>query len=110
VLLRVGHGGADQADVVVDVQDPTWPVVRHVRAGLPYDDAARRRETRAFFAVRAATWEVRFGHDLPAYENAVAESGLPEGAVVADVGCGTGRALPPCGGPSGPPERFWAST
>jgi len=51
-------------------------------------------ETRAFFAVRAATWDTKFGDDLPAYAAAVAEAGLPRGGVVVDVGCGTGRALP----------------
>jgi SAM-dependent methyltransferase len=51
-------------------------------------------ETRAFFAVRAATWDTKFGDDLPAYAAAVAEAGLPRDGVVVDVGCGTGRALP----------------
>jgi ubiquinone/menaquinone biosynthesis C-methylase UbiE len=51
-------------------------------------------ETRAFFAARAQSWDAKFGDDQPAYEQAVAESGVPVGAVVADVGCGTGRALP----------------
>jgi SAM-dependent methyltransferase len=51
-------------------------------------------ETRAFFACRAATWNTRFGDDMPAYAAAVARAGLPRGGVVIDVGCGTGRALP----------------
>jgi SAM-dependent methyltransferase len=51
-------------------------------------------ETRAFFACRAATWNTRFGDDMPAYAAAVAEAGIPRGGVVIDIGCGTGRALP----------------
>jgi ubiquinone/menaquinone biosynthesis C-methylase UbiE len=51
-------------------------------------------ETRAFFATRAATWDTRFGDDMPAYAAAVARAGIPCGGVVVDVGCGTGRALP----------------
>jgi ubiquinone/menaquinone biosynthesis C-methylase UbiE len=58
------------------------------------DDADRLRQTRAFFAPRAATWDTRFGDDLVAYAAAVAEAGIPEAAVVVDIGCGTGRALP----------------
>src|SRR5580693_8163757 len=52
-------------------------------------------ETRAFFARRAATWDAKFGDDLPAYCAAVAEAGIRRGGVAVDVGCGTGRALPP---------------
>src|ERR1700691_2993232 len=52
-------------------------------------------ETRAFFACRAATWDTKFGDDLPAYRAAVAEAGIRSGGVAIDVGCGTGRALPP---------------
>jgi ubiquinone/menaquinone biosynthesis C-methylase UbiE len=52
-------------------------------------------QTRAFFAGRAATWDAKFGDDLPAYRAAVAEAGIRPGGVAIDVGCGTGRALPP---------------
>jgi SAM-dependent methyltransferase len=61
-------------------------------------------KTRAFFACRAATWDSKFGDDLPAYCAAVAEAGIRRGGVAIDVGCGTGRALPPLRmavGPSG---------
>jgi len=51
-------------------------------------------ETREFFAARAATWDTKFGDDMPAYAAAIAQAGIPRGGVVADVGCGTGRALP----------------
>ena len=58
--------------------------------------ASRRyiAETRAFFASRAATWDTRFGDDMPAYAAAVARAGIRRGGVAIDVGCGTGRALP----------------
>jgi SAM-dependent methyltransferase len=52
-------------------------------------------QTQAFFACRAATWDTKFGDDLPAYRAAVAEAGIRPGGVAIDVGCGTGRALPP---------------
>ncbi len=52
-------------------------------------------ETRAFFGCRAATWDTKFGDDLPAYRAAVAEAGIRRGGVAIDVGCGTGRALSP---------------
>jgi ubiquinone/menaquinone biosynthesis C-methylase UbiE len=50
--------------------------------------------TREFFAVRAATWDMRFGHDMPVYAAAIAEAGIRRGGVAVDAGCGTGRALP----------------
>lgn len=50
--------------------------------------------TRAFFGPRAAEWEDRFPDDGPAFRRAVAELALRSGDAVADVGCGTGRALP----------------
>ncbi|GAB3833937.1 hypothetical protein GCM10027610_028680 [Dactylosporangium cerinum] len=82
------------AHVVIDLHDPGWPVIRHVDAALTGRDRWYLAESRAFFAARAATWDTRFGDDQPAYAAAVAESGLPVGATVVDVGCGTGRALP----------------
>jgi SAM-dependent methyltransferase len=81
-------------DVVVDNRDPERPVLRHVAADLPLSDSARIREIQAFFAARAAGWDARFGDDIPAYTAAALEAGYAAGAVVADVGCGTGRALP----------------
>jgi SAM-dependent methyltransferase len=57
-----------------------------------HDDHAA---TRAFFGARAATWEDRFPDDGPLFERAVGELAVPIGGVVADVGCGTGRALVP---------------
>jgi SAM-dependent methyltransferase len=50
--------------------------------------------TREFFAVRAATWDTKFGHDMPGYAAAIAEAGVRGGGIAVDVGCGTGRALP----------------
>jgi SAM-dependent methyltransferase len=85
----------ERADIVIDLHDAEWPVIRRVAAPLAARGPWYLTETRAFFACRAATWDTKFGDDLPAYRAAVAESGLAAGAVVIDVGCGTGRALPP---------------
>jgi SAM-dependent methyltransferase len=65
-------------------------------------DTERLRRTREFFAPRAARWDTKFGDDLPAYARAVDEAGIPVGGVVADVGCGTGRALPALRKATGP--------
>ena len=89
-----GAGPAADADVVVEWRDRTWPVLRDVAPGLPYGERERRRETQAFFGIRAPAWDARFGDDGPAYAAAVRDAGVPPGGVVADVGCGTGRALP----------------
>lgn len=88
VWLRTGRTRAAQehdADVVLDLFDPTWPVIRR-----PW----YLTESRAFFASRAAGWDAKFGDDEAAYARAVAGSGLVVGSVVLDAGCGTGRALP----------------
>jgi SAM-dependent methyltransferase len=58
------------------------------------DDRSHLRRTREFFAPRAAGWDERFPDDDPAFAEAIAELRLRPGAVVVDLGCGTGRALP----------------
>ena len=85
----------ERADIVIDLHDVHWPVIRRVAAPLAARGSWYLTETRAFFACRAATWDAKFGDDLPAYCAAVAEAGIRRGGVVIDVGCGTGRALPP---------------
>lgn len=99
VWLRTGHHangpeGEARASVVVDLHDPRWPVIR--RVAEPFADRGPWyvTETRAFFATRAATWDTKFGDDLPAYAAAIAQARIPAGGLVLDVGCGTGRALP----------------
>lgn len=92
---RPGDGDPESgADIVVDLHDPCWPVIRHVSGRLAAGRQWYLTEGPAFFAIRAATWDSKFGDDLPAYHRAVAEARLPAGATVIDVGCGTGRALP----------------
>jgi SAM-dependent methyltransferase len=85
----------ERADIVIDLHDVAWPVIRRVAAPLAARGSWYLTETRAFFACRAATWDKKFGDDLPAYCAAVAEAGIRRSGVVIDVGCGTGRALPP---------------
>ena len=98
------------ADVVVDLHDPDWPVIRRVDPVV----AGRLRpgvllaETRAFFAPRAAAWEERFPDDDPAYGAAAAELGLRPGQTALDAGCGTGRALPHLRAAVGPGGRVVA--
>jgi SAM-dependent methyltransferase len=100
VFLRTptsrGRGdGERDADIVIDYHDPDRPVIRHVTSTLDHaDERLYVTETQAFFGARAFTWNDKFGDDAPAYERAVLESGVPAGATVVDVGCGTGRALP----------------
>jgi SAM-dependent methyltransferase len=87
-------GGEVGASIVIDLNDPAWPVIRRVTAPLAKPGLWYILETRAFFSARAATWDTRFGDDLPAYAAAIAQARIPEHSVVVDVGCGTGRALP----------------
>ncbi|GAA1540497.1 hypothetical protein GCM10009827_069780 [Dactylosporangium maewongense] len=92
----------DDTDAVIDLHDAAWPVLRHLDARLVDGDVWHRSESQAFFAGRAATWDTRFGDDLPAYVAAVAQSGFAPGDTVVDVGCGTGRALPALRDATGP--------
>jgi len=68
-------------------------VIRRVAAPLAGRGPWYLTETRAFFACRAATWDTKFGDDLPAYTAAITQAGISGNGVVIDVGCGTGRAL-----------------
>jgi ubiquinone/menaquinone biosynthesis C-methylase UbiE len=61
--------------------------------------------TREFFGMRAATWDTKFGDDMPVYAAAIAEAGIRQGGAVIDIGCGTGRALPPLRDAVGPLGR-----
>jgi SAM-dependent methyltransferase len=92
--VPAGHGDEDKADIVIDMHDPDWPVIRRVAAPLAARGPWYLTETRAFFGCRAATWDAKFGDDLPAYAAAIAQAGIAAGGVVIDLGCGTGRALP----------------
>ena len=94
--------GRAGADIVVDLRDPAWPLIRHVARRLAGRDHWYVTESRAFFAARAMTWDTKFGDDIPAYAAAVAEAGIQTGATVLDAGCGTGRALPALASAVGP--------
>jgi SAM-dependent methyltransferase len=61
--------------------------------------------TQDFFGSKAAGWEERFPDDGPRYARAVAELDLAPGALVLDLGCGTGRALLPARAGAGPQGR-----
>ncbi|MGV9767692.1 class I SAM-dependent methyltransferase [Micromonospora tulbaghiae] len=92
--VRGHRDRSGSADIVVDLHDPAWPVIRHLGAWFAHTDAWYRTETQAFFAARAAAWDTGSGDDLAAYAAAVTEAAIPTGASAIDVGCGTGRALP----------------
>jgi SAM-dependent methyltransferase len=53
------------------------------------------RENREFFGPRAAGWEDRLPGDAPQFQQAIDELQVPPSGRAMDVGCGTGRALPP---------------
>jgi hypothetical protein len=59
--------GEDEADIVIDMHNPDWPVIRRVSASFAARGQWYLTETRAFFACRAATWDTKFGDDLPSY-------------------------------------------
>ncbi len=86
--------GESGAAIVVDMDDPGWPVIRRVAVPLAGHGRWYLTETRAFFAARAATWDTKFGDDMAAYAAAIAEAAIRRDGAVVDVGCGTGRALP----------------
>jgi SAM-dependent methyltransferase len=90
-----GHDGEEGADIVIDMHDPGWPVIRRVAGQLAGRGEWYLTETRAFFACRAATWDTKFGDDQPSYAAAIAQAQIADGGVVIDLGCGTGRALAP---------------
>jgi SAM-dependent methyltransferase len=95
IRLRTSRseGPRGDADVVIDVHDVDWPVIRHITARLADRELWHLTETRAFFGARAAAWDAKFGDDGPAYAAAVTRMGIEPGAIAVDVGCGTGRAL-----------------
>ncbi len=99
--------GERRAQVVIDHRDPEWPVIRHLHPDLADPDRWYLSESRAFFTARAAGWDSRFGDDIPRYTEAVRLAGVRPGQVVLDVGCGTGRALPPLATAVGPAGRVF---
>ncbi|MCU7725508.1 methyltransferase domain-containing protein [Actinoplanes sp. KI2] len=110
VYLRSGPPGRRgegerRAQVVIDHYDPEWPVIRHVHPRLADPERWYLTESRAFFGVRAAGWDAKFGDDLPAYARAVETAGPSLGDLAIDVGCGTGRALPALAAAVGPAGR-----
>ncbi|GIH04830.1 hypothetical protein Rhe02_28970 [Rhizocola hellebori] len=104
------HGfPADQAEqgasIVIDLHDGGWPVIRHIDAALAPHQLWYRIESQAFFGVRAATWDAKFGDDMPVYARAVQQAGISPGETAIDLGCGTGRALPALREAVGPAGR-----
>src|SRR5689334_18050243 len=61
IWLRTGQDGDREhgADIVVDLHDPDWPVIRRLTAPASADWYVA--ESRAFFGARAATWDDKFG-------------------------------------------------
>lgn len=116
IFLRTAPGATDpggrdreqRADVVIDLHDTGWPVIRRATARLAARESWYLTETRAFFGCRAATWDAKFGDDLPAYRAAVADAGIKPGGTALDIGCGTGRALAPLRAAVGPAGRVVA--
>ncbi|MEV6631767.1 class I SAM-dependent methyltransferase [Actinoplanes sp. NPDC051470] len=95
-------GRRDDVAAVVDLSDPSWPILSHADPARLPAERWYSTESRAFFAVRAARWDAKFGDDLPAYTAAVSSSSVRPGGVAIDIGCGTGRALPPLRDAVGP--------
>jgi uridine kinase len=91
-----------RADLVIDHADVTAPVVRSDRRVGPNPVQLEVVAARAFFAPRAATWNERFEHDLPAFRRAVTELGIRRGQRVLDLGCGAGRAFADLRAATGP--------
>lgn len=57
-VRRQGDGDAeDRADIVIDLHDTDWPVIRRVVPRLAGRGDWYATESRAFFAPRAATWD-----------------------------------------------------
>jgi SAM-dependent methyltransferase len=102
---RTRGDGERRAQVVIDHHDPQWPVIRHVHPRLADPERWYLAESRAFFGIRAAGWDAKFGDDLPAYARAVEAAAPRPGDLALDVGCGTGRALPALAAAVGPHGR-----
>jgi hypothetical protein len=70
--------GENGADIVIDLHDPSWPLIRRVTAPLAGRGQWYITETRAFFSPRAATWDTaplqrstrNAGWQLTAYDDA----------------------------------------